>query len=123
MYEIPNYYWEVFKMKKFLVVTGILLFLLIPSTSMAKTDVFFNLGIGLPLPVFVAPAPVIFAPPPPVVVYPAPIYAPPPVFYQSAPVFYGPPGWYKGNHYGQRGWYRGNNGGWYQNYRYSGYYR
>jgi hypothetical protein len=76
-------------MKKLFVSTILLLFLLVPRVSIARTDVFLNFGIGIPVPFFVAPAPV--------VVYP------PSVVVQPAPVIVGPPGWYVGNH---RGWYK-----------------
>ena len=50
-------------MKKILLLATLLMILLIPATSMARTDVFFNFGLGFPAPLFVAPAPV-FAPAP-----------------------------------------------------------
>lgn len=84
-------------MKKYIIIAAALLVLLIPSASMAKTDVFLNFGLGLPLPVYVAPAPVVVAPPP-VVVAPAPVIVSPPVYYQPSPVYYG--GWYVGKHRG-----------------------
>ena len=90
-------------MKKLFLVVTLLLFLLVPKTSMARTDFFVNIGLGIPLPIFVAPTPVIVAPPPAVVVAPAPVIVTPPVFVQPAPVFFGPPGWYIGKH---RGWYK-----------------
>ena len=91
-------------MKKLFLVVTLLLFLLIPTTSMARTDFFLNIGLGIPLPVFVAPAPAIVASQP-VIVVPPPVIVSPPVFYQyqPSPVYYGPPGWYKGKH---RGWYK-----------------
>ena len=53
-------------MKKIFLLATLLAILLIPAISMARTDVFFNFGIGFPAPFFVAPAPV-FAPAPVVV--------------------------------------------------------
>ena len=90
-------------MKRFFLLAILFLVLLVPTTSMAKTNFFFNIGLGLPLPVIAVPAPVIFAPAPPVVVVPAPVIVAPPVYVQPAPVYYGPPGWYQGN---KRGWYK-----------------
>lgn len=91
-------------MKKLFVATILLSILLLPSVSIARTDVFLNFGIGIPAPVFVAPAPVVVAPPPPVFVAPTPvIVSPPSVVVQHAPVIVGPPGWYIGKH---RGWYK-----------------
>lgn len=90
-------------MKKLFLVVTLLLFLLVPATSMARTDFFLNIGLGIPLPVYVAPAPVVVASPPSVVVAPAPVIVSPPVYVQPAPVFFGPPGWYIGKH---RGWYK-----------------
>ncbi|MGB7291962.1 MAG: hypothetical protein WBD99_07310 [Thermodesulfobacteriota bacterium] len=63
-------------MKKLLISLIILGVVLIPATTMARTDVFFNFGIGIPAPVYVAPAPV-FVAPQPVVVAPSLIYVPP----------------------------------------------
>ncbi len=90
-------------MKKFFVIATILSLLLVPTTSMARTDVFLNIGLGIPLPFFVAPVPVIVALPPQVVVVPAPVVVSPPVFVRPAPIFFGPPGYYVGKH---RGWYK-----------------
>lgn len=91
-------------MNKLFLVAILLLVLLVPATSMARTDVFLNFGIGIPAPVFVAPAPVVVALPPPVFVAPAPVVVyPPTVVVQPAPVIVGPPGWYVGKH---RGWYK-----------------
>ena len=90
-------------MKKLFLVLTLLLFLLVPTTSMARTDFFVNIGLGIPLPIFVAPTPVIVAPPPTVILAPAPVVVSPPVFVQPAPVFFVPPGWYVGKH---RGWYK-----------------
>jgi hypothetical protein len=84
-------------MKKLFLVAILLLVFLVPPTSMARTDVFLNFGIGIPAPVFVAPAPVVVVAPPPVIV------APPAVVIRSAPVIIDPPGWYIGKH---RGWYK-----------------
>lgn len=89
-------------MKKLFVSAIVLLVLLVPRVSMARTDVFLNFGIGIPAPVFVAPAPVVVAPPPPVFVAPAIVY-PPTVVVQPAPVIIGSPGWYVGKHHG---WYK-----------------
>jgi len=89
-------------MKKFFLLAILFLILLIPTTSMARTDVFLNIGLGIPLPFVIVPAPVVVAPPP-IVVAPAPVFVPRPVYVQPAPVIYGPPGWYIGRH---RGWYK-----------------
>jgi hypothetical protein len=94
---------EAFEMKRFFLVAILFLFFLVPTASMARTDFFVNIGLGLPLPVIVAPAPVIVAPPQPVFVAPAPVMVAPPVYVQHAPVIYGPPGWYKGK---KCGWYK-----------------
>jgi hypothetical protein len=91
------------EMKKFFLVAILFLFFLVPTASMARTDFFVNIGLGLPLPVLVAPAPVFVAPAPPVVVAPAPVIVAPPVYVQPGPVIYGPPGWYHGR---KRGWYK-----------------
>ncbi len=91
------------EIKNFFVVATILSFLLVSTTSMARTDVSLNIGLGIPLPFFVAQVPVIAVPPPPVVVVPAPVVVSPPVFIQPAPVIIGHPGWYIGKH---RGWYK-----------------
>jgi PXPV repeat (3 copies) len=88
-------------MKRLLILAILFSILLVPTVSMARTNFFFNIGLGLPLPVVVAPAPVIVALPP-VVVAPAPVIVAPPVYVQPGPVFYGPPGWYHGR---KRGWY------------------
>ena len=64
-------------MKKLLISLIILTVLMIPATSMARSDVFVNFGIGIPAPVYVAPAPV-FIVPQPVVVQPRPIFVQPP---------------------------------------------
>ena len=90
-------------MKKLFLVVTLLLFLLVPTTTMARTDFFVNIGLRIPLPIFVAPTQVIVAPSPAVFVAPAPVIVTPPVFVQPAPVFFGPPGWYIGKH---RGWYK-----------------
>ena len=89
-------------MKKFYLVAILFLILVIPKTSMARTDFFLNIGLGIPLPYFIAPTPV-FVAPPPIVVAPAPVFVPRPVFVRPAPIIYGPPGWYIGRH---RGWYK-----------------
>ncbi len=89
-------------MKRFILLAILFSIFLIPATSMAKTNFFFNIGLGLPLPVVVAPAPVIVAPPPPVYVAPALVIVAPPVYVQPYPAYYGPPGWYHGR---KRGWY------------------
>jgi len=89
-------------MKRFFLLAILFLILLVPATSMAKTNFFLNIGFGLPLPVVVAPAPVVFAPPQPVYVAPAPVIVAPPVYVQPYPAYYGPPGWYHGR---KRGWY------------------
>lgn len=83
-------------MKKVYLVAILFLILLIPTTSMARTDFFLNIGLGIPLPYFIAPTPVVFAPPP-IFVAPAPVFVPHPVFFRPAPVIYGPPGWYIAN--------------------------
>jgi hypothetical protein len=85
------------KMKKLFLASILFLVLLVPASSMARTDVFLNFGVGVPAPVFIAPAPVVVAPPPPVFVAPAPIIVAPPPFVvvQPAPVIVGPPGWHK----------------------------
>jgi hypothetical protein len=83
-------------MKRIILLATLLVVLLIPATSMARTDVFFNLGIGIPAPVVVAPPSVLVAPAP-VVVYP------PAVVVQPAPIIVDPPGWYVGRH---KGWYK-----------------
>jgi PXPV repeat (3 copies) len=89
-------------MKRLLILAILSAILLVPATSMARSNFFFNIGLGLPLPVVVAPAPVIVAPPP-VYVAPAPVIVAPPVYVQPEPVYYGPPGWYHGK---KRGWYK-----------------
>ncbi|MGH7901388.1 MAG: hypothetical protein ACRENZ_06585 [Thermodesulfobacteriota bacterium] len=89
-------------MKKFFLLAIPFLFLLIPTTSMARTDVFVNIGLGIPLPFFIAPAPAVIAPQP-IFVAPAPVFVPRPVFVRPAPIIYAPPGWYIGKH---RGWYK-----------------
>ena len=96
---------EVSEMKKYFIIAAIFLVLLIPSASIAKTDVFLNFGVGLPFPFFVAPAPVVVAPPP-VVVAPAPVIVSSPVYYQPGPVYYGYPGWYTGKYRGGHKYYR-----------------
>jgi hypothetical protein len=91
-------------MKKLFVSAILLLVVLVPGASMARTDVFLNFGIGIPAPVFVAPAPIVVAPPPPVFIAPAPVavYSPT-VVVEPAPVIIGPPGWYVGSN---KGWYK-----------------
>ena len=89
-------------MKRFFLLATLSLILLIPTTSMASTDFFVNIGLGLPLPFVIAPAPVVVAPQP-IILAPPPVYVPHPVYVQPAPVFYGPPGWYIGKH---KGWYK-----------------
>lgn len=89
-------------MKKLFLLSILFLILLIPATSKARTDVFLNIGLGIPLPFLIAPAPVVVAPPP-IVVAPTQFVVLRPVYVQPAPVFYGPPGWYIGKH---RGWYK-----------------
>jgi hypothetical protein len=91
-------------MKRFLLLAILFLLFLVPTTSMAKTNFFFNIGLGLPLPVIAVPAPVILVPPPPVFIAPAPVIVTPPVYVQPYPAYYyGPPGWYHGK---KRGWYK-----------------
>ncbi len=83
-------------MKRLFLASILFLVLLVPASSMARTDVSLNFGIGIPAPVFIAPSPVVVAPPPPVVVAPAPvIVAPPPVVVQPAPVIVGHHVWHK----------------------------
>lgn len=83
-------------MKKLFLASILFLALLVPASSMARTDVSLNFGIGIPTPVFIAPSPVVVAPPPPVFVAPAPvIVAPPSVIIQPAPIIVGPNGWHK----------------------------
>jgi len=89
-------------MKKFYLVAILFLILVIPTTSMARTDVFVNIGLGIPLAFFIAPAPVVIAPQP-IFVAPAPVFVPRPVFVRPAPIIYAPPGWYICRH---RGWYK-----------------
>ena len=87
-------------MKKLFLVAILLTVFLVPTISMARTDIFLNFGIGIPAPVFIAP----FVVAPPVVVAPVPVViSPPAVVVQPAPVIIGPPGWYVGKH---RGWYK-----------------
>lgn len=74
-------------MKRFLLVSILLVLLSIPTRSMARTNVFLSFGIGIPAPVFIAPAPVFVAPPPVIV---APSY---PVIVQPAPVIITPYGY------------------------------
>lgn len=84
-------------MKRLFVASILFLVLLAPASSMARTDVSLNFGIGIPAPVFIAPSPVVVAPPPPVVVAPAPVIVapPPPVVVQPAPVIVGHHVWHK----------------------------
>ena len=90
-------------MKRFLLLAILFSVLLVPTASMARTNFFFNIGLGLPLPVVVAPAPVVVAPAP-IVVAPAPVIVAPPVYVQPYPAYYyGPPGWYHGR---KLGWYK-----------------
>lgn len=63
-------------MKRFLLVSILLVLLSIPTRSMARTNVFFSFGIGIFAPVFIAPSPV-FVAPPPVVLVPSPVIAQP----------------------------------------------
>jgi hypothetical protein len=65
-------------MKKFLLIVFLLAPFLIPTSSIARTNVFLNFGLGIPAPVYLAPSPVYVAPPPyfvpqPVIVQPAPV--------------------------------------------------
>ncbi|HZX13006.1 MAG TPA: virulence factor [Thermodesulfobacteriota bacterium] len=73
-------------MKKFSLVVILIVVFIIPTTSMARTNVFLSFGIGIPAPVFIAPNPVFVTPP--VVV--APYY---PVIVQPAPVIITPYGY------------------------------
>ena len=58
-------------MKRFLLVSILLVLLSIPTRSMARTNVFLSFGTGIPAPVFVArPVAVV---PSPVIVQPAPV--------------------------------------------------
>jgi hypothetical protein len=84
-------------MKKLILASILFLALLVPASSMARTDVSVNFGVGIPAPVFIAPSPVIVAPPPPVLVAPAPaiVVAPPAVVVQPAPVFVVHSVWHK----------------------------
>ena len=75
-------------MKKVILLATLLVVLL--------TDVFFNLGVGIPALTLVVP-PSVFIAPTPVVIYP------PTVVVQPAPVIVDPPGWYVGRH---KGWYK-----------------
>lgn len=89
--------------RRSLLVLGVLfLILLVPAKSMARTNFFFNFGLGFPLPIFVAPAPVVIVPPT-VLVAPAPVIVAPPVYVQPYRTYYGPPGRYHGK---KRGWYK-----------------
>lgn len=72
-------------MKRLLVLAFLLTLVLIPATSIARTNVFLSFGVGIPAPVYVAPAPVFVAPQPVVV-------APNPVYVQPAPVIISPYG-------------------------------
>jgi hypothetical protein len=58
-------------MKRLLLIFVLLAVLAIPATSMAKTDVFVNFGLGVPGPVYVAPPVVVY--PRPYIVHPAPV--------------------------------------------------
>ena len=69
-------------MKKLFLASILFLVLLIPASSMARTDVSLNFGIGIPAPVFIAPSPVVVAPPPPVFVQPAPVIVGHPVWHK-----------------------------------------
>jgi len=72
-------------MKRFLLVSILLVLLSIPTRSMARTNVFLSFGTGIPALVFIAPAPVFVAPPVAVV--------PSPVIVQPAPVIITPYGY------------------------------
>lgn len=72
-------------MKRFLLVSILLVLLSIPTRSMARTNVFLSFGIGIPAPVFIAPAPVFVATPVALV--------PSPVIVQPAPVIFTPYGY------------------------------
>jgi PXPV repeat-containing protein len=80
-------------MKKLLLASILFLVLLVPASSMARTDVSVNLGLGIPAPVIIAPNIVFIAPPPPIFVAPAPvIVAPAPaIVVQPDPVIVGHP--------------------------------
>lgn len=84
-------------MKKLFLASILFLVFLVPASSMARTDVSLNFGIGIPTPVFIAPSPVVVAPPPPVFVAPAPVIVatPPSVIVQAAPVIIVHPVWHK----------------------------
>ncbi len=60
-------------MKKLLLISVLLAILSVPATSMARANVFFNFGIGVPSPAFIAPGPVVIAPAPVFVVPVRPI--------------------------------------------------
>ncbi|MGB7291545.1 MAG: hypothetical protein WBD99_05190 [Thermodesulfobacteriota bacterium] len=71
-------------MKKFLLIVFLLALFLIPTSSIARTNVFLNFGLGIPAPVYLAPSPVYIAPPP--------YFVPQPVIVQPAPVIISPYG-------------------------------
>lgn len=80
-------------MKRLFLLTVLLVVFLVPVTSMARTSVFFNIGVGVPVaPVFVAPSPVFVAP--------APVFVVPrPVIIQPAPVIVAPYGYVIKHHH------------------------
>lgn len=88
---------------------GVAMALMLGSgAALARGDVSWSVGIGVPgVVVGASNAGATFYAPPPVVYAPAPVYrAPPPVYYTPPPVVYGPPVYYAPRPYwrGHRHW-------------------
>lgn len=80
-------------MKKLLLISVLVVVLSVPATSMARTNVFFNFGIGVPAPVFIAPSPFVVAPAPVFVVPVHPFIVRPVRVIEPAPVIIVPRGY------------------------------
>ena len=86
-------------MKKLLLIISVLLAVLFfPAISKARTNVFFNFGIGIPAPVFIARIPVVVAPAPVFVVPIHPFIVRPVRVIEPAPVIIVPGGHVIHNH-------------------------